>query len=115
MTMLSLSNTKVRMKIITLYSDRDKCTPTECENVTAEALELSLNYNFVTPLTSMVVTKPETNTTSEDTLIADKLTEGMSEMARYNGILLQIIKHKPKKCYKRANSTLSIYTCICIH
>ncbi|XP_060766436.1 inter-alpha-trypsin inhibitor heavy chain H3 isoform X2 [Neoarius graeffei] len=58
-----------------LLNKQDKCTPTECENVTAEALELSLNYNFVTPLTSMVVTKPETNTTSEDTLIADKLTE----------------------------------------
>ncbi|KAF4093629.1 hypothetical protein AMELA_G00004010 [Ameiurus melas] len=58
-----------------LLNKQDKCTPQECENVTAEALELSLKYNFVTPLTSMVVTKPETNTTSEDTLIADKLTE----------------------------------------
>ncbi|KAM9443645.1 inter-alpha-trypsin inhibitor heavy chain H3 isoform 1-T1 [Clarias gariepinus] len=58
-----------------LLNKQDKCTPKECENVTDEALELSLKYNFVTPLTSMVVTKPETNATSEDTLIADKLTE----------------------------------------
>uniref|UniRef100_A0A671NCD7 Inter-alpha-trypsin inhibitor heavy chain H3 n=1 Tax=Sinocyclocheilus anshuiensis TaxID=1608454 RepID=A0A671NCD7_9TELE len=42
-------------------------------NITAEALDLSLRYNFVTPLTSMVVTKPETE---DEPLIADKLTEG---------------------------------------
>lgn len=49
----------------------------EKENATAEALELSLKYNFVTPLTSMVVTKPE----SDDSLIADKLTEGATEQS----------------------------------
>uniref|UniRef100_A0A667YP02 Inter-alpha-trypsin inhibitor heavy chain H3 n=1 Tax=Myripristis murdjan TaxID=586833 RepID=A0A667YP02_9TELE len=32
----------------------------EKENNTAKALDLSLQYSFVTPLTSMVVTKPET-------------------------------------------------------
>ncbi|XP_049633671.1 inter-alpha-trypsin inhibitor heavy chain H4 [Suncus etruscus] len=32
---------------------------TEVEDMKARALELSLKYNFVTPLTSMVVTKPE--------------------------------------------------------
>ncbi|TSV54872.1 Inter-alpha-trypsin inhibitor heavy chain H3 [Bagarius yarrelli] len=58
-----------------LLNEQDKCIPKECENVTSEALDLSLRYNFVTPLTSMVVTKPETNATSEDLLIADKLTE----------------------------------------
>ncbi|KAK3512824.1 hypothetical protein QTP70_026052 [Hemibagrus guttatus] len=58
-----------------LLNKQDTCIPKECENVTAEALDLSLKYNFVTPLTSMVVTKPETNDTSKDTLIADKLTE----------------------------------------
>uniref|UniRef100_A0A671NGD0 Inter-alpha-trypsin inhibitor heavy chain H3 n=1 Tax=Sinocyclocheilus anshuiensis TaxID=1608454 RepID=A0A671NGD0_9TELE len=45
------------------------------ENITAEALDLSLRYNFVTPLTSMVVTKPETE---DEPLIADKLTEDIS-------------------------------------
>lgn len=34
---------------------------------------MSLQYSFVTPLTSMVVTKPEA---SDSPLIADKLTEG---------------------------------------
>ncbi|XP_058229130.1 inter-alpha-trypsin inhibitor heavy chain H3-like [Hemibagrus wyckioides] len=58
-----------------LLNKQDTCIPKECENVTAEALDLSLKYNFVTPLTSMVVTKPETNDTSKDALIADKLTE----------------------------------------
>lgn len=48
-------------------------TADEKVNATAEALDMSLQYSFVTPLTSMVVTKPE----SEDgPLIADKLTEG---------------------------------------
>lgn len=37
---------------------------------------MSLQYSFVTPLTSMVVTKPETEDTPSGPLIADKLTEG---------------------------------------
>lgn len=76
--------------MIKLYFDRDNCAPKECENVTAEALDLSLDYNFVTPLTSMVVTKPESNTL-KDALIADKLTEGMNKMFYYKRICLQII------------------------
>ncbi|KAM6170453.1 inter-alpha-trypsin inhibitor heavy chain H3 isoform 2-T2 [Rhynchocyon petersi] len=40
------------------------------ENLTAQALDLSLKYHFVTPLTSMVVTKPEDN--EEKMAIADK-------------------------------------------
>uniref|UniRef100_A0A3B3ZXC8 Inter-alpha-trypsin inhibitor heavy chain H3 n=1 Tax=Periophthalmus magnuspinnatus TaxID=409849 RepID=A0A3B3ZXC8_9GOBI len=45
----------------------------EKENSKAKALEMSLKYNFVTPLTSMVVTKPESD---DPPLVADKLTEG---------------------------------------
>uniref|UniRef100_A0A672I053 Inter-alpha-trypsin inhibitor heavy chain H3 n=1 Tax=Salarias fasciatus TaxID=181472 RepID=A0A672I053_SALFA len=45
-------------------------------NATAKALEMSLEYSFVTPLTSMVVTKPETEDGNADPVIADKLTEG---------------------------------------
>lgn len=56
------------------YCLRDNCSPEEKDNITAEALDLSLKYNFVTPLTSMVVTKPQSE--DEETLIADKLTEG---------------------------------------
>ncbi|XP_056591544.1 inter-alpha-trypsin inhibitor heavy chain H3a [Triplophysa dalaica] len=54
-----------------LLNKKDKVSPEEKRNATAEALELSLKYNFVTPLTSMLVTKPE----SDDSFIADKLTE----------------------------------------
>uniref|UniRef100_H0WP82 Inter-alpha-trypsin inhibitor heavy chain H3 n=1 Tax=Otolemur garnettii TaxID=30611 RepID=H0WP82_OTOGA len=43
------------------------------ENLTAQALDLSLKYHFVTPLTSMVVTKPEDNEDMD--AIADKLGE----------------------------------------
>ncbi|XP_042535927.1 inter-alpha-trypsin inhibitor heavy chain H3 isoform X7 [Dipodomys spectabilis] len=48
----------------------------EKENLTAQALELSLKYHFVTPLTSMVVTKPEDN--EDQTAIADKPGEDTS-------------------------------------
>ncbi|XP_066526179.1 inter-alpha-trypsin inhibitor heavy chain H3-like [Hoplias malabaricus] len=58
-----------------LLDKKDKGTPEEKANATAEALELSLKYNFVTPLTSMVVTKPETEEKPEEAFIADKLTE----------------------------------------
>ncbi|XP_020786643.2 inter-alpha-trypsin inhibitor heavy chain H3-like [Boleophthalmus pectinirostris] len=52
----------------------------------AEALEMSLKYNFVTPLTSMVVTKPE----SEDPpLVADKLTEEQRQQAEKMGLTAQ--------------------------
>ncbi|KAK2091277.1 hypothetical protein P7K49_030561 [Saguinus oedipus] len=46
----------------------------EKENLTAQALDLSLKYHFVTPLTSMVVTKPEDN--EDERAIADKPGEG---------------------------------------
>uniref|UniRef100_A0A8C5SSJ5 Inter-alpha-trypsin inhibitor heavy chain C-terminal domain-containing protein n=1 Tax=Laticauda laticaudata TaxID=8630 RepID=A0A8C5SSJ5_LATLA len=52
----------------------------EKENITAKALELSLKYNFVTPLTSMVVTKPEDNEEKES--VADKPTEGTDFVIR---------------------------------
>lgn len=51
-------------------------TSEEKANATAKALDMSLQYSFVTPLTSMVVTKPETEDGTEAPLIADKLTEG---------------------------------------
>uniref|UniRef100_UPI003D9C8C10 inter-alpha-trypsin inhibitor heavy chain H3a n=1 Tax=Danio rerio TaxID=7955 RepID=UPI003D9C8C10 len=57
-----------------LLEKKDQGTPEEKGNATADALSLSLKYNFVTPLTSMVVTKPE-DEFNNDILIADKLTE----------------------------------------
>uniref|UniRef100_A0A673JTZ4 Inter-alpha-trypsin inhibitor heavy chain H3 n=1 Tax=Sinocyclocheilus rhinocerous TaxID=307959 RepID=A0A673JTZ4_9TELE len=62
-----------------LLDKREKCSPEDKENTTAQALDLSLRYNFVTPLTSMVVTKPETED-EDETLIADKLTEDLSAL-----------------------------------
>lgn len=50
-------------------------TGEEKENFTAEALDLSLKYKFVTPLTSMVVTKPEDHDNQDG--IADKPIEGI--------------------------------------
>ncbi|KAG8007448.1 Inter-alpha-trypsin inhibitor heavy chain H3 [Nibea albiflora] len=56
-----------------LMENSDIGTQQEKDAAKAKALELSLRYSFVTPLTSMVVTKPEDGPGSP--LIADKLTE----------------------------------------
>ncbi|XP_044111192.1 inter-alpha-trypsin inhibitor heavy chain H3 isoform X5 [Neovison vison] len=53
-----------------LLEKRKNAHGEEKENLTAQALDLSLKYHFVTPLTSMVVTKPEDN--EDQTAIADK-------------------------------------------
>ncbi|KAL7407146.1 hypothetical protein ABVT39_004002 [Epinephelus coioides] len=50
----------------------------EKENVKKEALELSLKYSFVTPLTSMVVTKPQGETTD----VIHKPKEGETSQAQ---------------------------------
>ncbi|XP_040262785.1 inter-alpha-trypsin inhibitor heavy chain H3-like [Bufo bufo] len=57
-----------------LYAD-----PSEKANLTAQVLDLSLKFKFVTPLTSMVVTKPEEKDKEEETLIADKFVEGQDK------------------------------------
>ncbi|OXB73239.1 UNVERIFIED_CONTAM: hypothetical protein H355_016419 [Colinus virginianus] len=59
-----------------LLEKRIAATGEEKENFTAEALDLSLKYKFVTPLTSMVVTKPEEDENQAE--IADKPTEAQS-------------------------------------
>uniref|UniRef100_A0A7N6B6B1 Inter-alpha-trypsin inhibitor heavy chain H3 n=1 Tax=Anabas testudineus TaxID=64144 RepID=A0A7N6B6B1_ANATE len=57
--------------------------PDEKANATAKALDMSLLYSFVTPLTSMVVTKPETEDGTDSPLIADKLTEGKEGVTHF--------------------------------
>ncbi|XP_008578294.1 PREDICTED: inter-alpha-trypsin inhibitor heavy chain H3 isoform X1 [Galeopterus variegatus] len=57
-----------------LLEKRKNAYGEEKENLTAQALDLSLKYHFVTPLTSMVVTKPEDN--EDQMAIADKPGEG---------------------------------------
>uniref|UniRef100_A0AAX7VPY7 Inter-alpha-trypsin inhibitor heavy chain H3 n=1 Tax=Astatotilapia calliptera TaxID=8154 RepID=A0AAX7VPY7_ASTCA len=54
-----------------LLDKRSSGTPDEKANTTAKALDMSLQYSFVTPLTSMVVTKPETEDSTSSPLIAD--------------------------------------------
>ncbi|XP_077948480.1 inter-alpha-trypsin inhibitor heavy chain H3-like isoform X2 [Gasterosteus aculeatus] len=70
-----------------LLENSDIGTQKEKDNVTAKALDLSLRYNFVTPLTSMVVTKPEREDGPDGPLIADKLTEDQRQKAeRHSGL-----------------------------
>ncbi|XP_013926481.1 PREDICTED: inter-alpha-trypsin inhibitor heavy chain H3-like [Thamnophis sirtalis] len=56
-----------------LLEKRNSAKGDEKTNLTAKALEMSLKYKFVTPLTSMVVTKPEDNI--DTAAIADKPLE----------------------------------------
>ncbi|KAM9813385.1 inter-alpha-trypsin inhibitor heavy chain H3-like [Neosynchiropus ocellatus] len=60
-------------------------TADEKGNSTAKALQMSLDYSFVTPLTSMVVTKPEAEDGPTGPLIADKLTEEQRQEAERLG------------------------------
>ncbi|XP_062969932.1 inter-alpha-trypsin inhibitor heavy chain H3 isoform X7 [Cynocephalus volans] len=60
-----------------LLEKRKNAYGEEKENLTAQALDLSLKYHFVTPLTSMVVTKPEDN--EDQMAIADKPGEASSQ------------------------------------
>nr|XP_047926024.1 inter-alpha-trypsin inhibitor heavy chain H3 [Anser cygnoides] len=62
-----------------LLEKRTAATGEEKENLTAEVLDLSLKYKFVTPLTSMVVTKPEDYDNQAG--IADKMTEAEAQAA----------------------------------
>ncbi|XP_040446099.1 inter-alpha-trypsin inhibitor heavy chain H3-like isoform X2 [Falco naumanni] len=64
-----------------LLEKRIAATGEEKENLTAEALDLSLKYKFVTPLTSMVVTKPEDYDNQDG--IADKPTEAEAQAATH--------------------------------
>ena len=59
-------------------------SPEEKSSAAARALEVSLEYSFVTPLTSMVVTRPEGEDGPGGPLIADKLTEGRDERGAVN-------------------------------
>ncbi|XP_020786637.2 inter-alpha-trypsin inhibitor heavy chain H3-like isoform X2 [Boleophthalmus pectinirostris] len=54
--------------------------PLEKEENKAKALDMSLKYSFVTPLSSMVVTKPQTKD-EPNTLVADKFTEDQRQQA----------------------------------
>ncbi|CAN9512530.1 unnamed protein product [Ophioblennius macclurei] len=64
-----------------LLENSDLSSQQEKDAATAKALEMSLRYGYVTPLTSMVVTKPETDDESGSSLIADKLTEAQRQEA----------------------------------
>ncbi|XP_075288460.1 inter-alpha-trypsin inhibitor heavy chain H3-like [Opisthocomus hoazin] len=67
-----------------LLEKRIAATGEEKENLTAEALDLSLKYKFVTPLTSMVVTKPGDSDNQEE--VADKPTEAQIPVFRHPSI-----------------------------
>ncbi|XP_030230111.1 inter-alpha-trypsin inhibitor heavy chain H3 isoform X1 [Gadus morhua] len=72
----------------------------EKSNATAKALEMSLKYSFVTPLTSMVVTKPETEEGPSGPLIADKLTEEQRQQAdKQGGIGATYLHSAPQSGY----------------
>ncbi|XP_049588679.1 inter-alpha-trypsin inhibitor heavy chain H3 isoform X3 [Syngnathus scovelli] len=69
----------------------------ENENFTAQALDMSLRYNFVTPLTSLVVIKPDSEDKAGGPLIADKLTEDQRQRAESQRVFLcASTAHQPR-------------------
>ncbi|XP_071406652.1 inter-alpha-trypsin inhibitor heavy chain H3-like [Pithys albifrons albifrons] len=85
-----------------LLEKRIAATGEEKENLTAEALALSLKYKFVTPLTSMVVTKPEESDSGD--VIADKPTEGIE--------MFTILLYLRSKVYRGYVSQPTWYTSV---
>ncbi|XP_038628594.1 inter-alpha-trypsin inhibitor heavy chain H3-like [Tachyglossus aculeatus] len=63
-----------------LLAESIKAEGQEKDNLTAQALELSLKYKFVTPLTSMVVIKP--GDPEDQALLADKPEEAKAKPSK---------------------------------
>ncbi|KAM6300932.1 LOW QUALITY PROTEIN: inter-alpha-trypsin inhibitor heavy chain H3-like [Aegotheles albertisi] len=84
-----------------LLEERIAATGEEKENLTAEALDLSLKYKFVTPLTSMVVTKPEDYDNQEG--IADKPIEAAAGP-----------QHQQYQCHNNTCSHRTLDLCVTI-
>ncbi|XP_075951942.1 inter-alpha-trypsin inhibitor heavy chain H3-like [Anarhichas minor] len=79
--------------------------PDEKANATAKALDMSLYYSFVTPLTSMVVTKPDTEDGPGSPLIADKLTEEQRQAAERMSHRYRPPMNAPRLYYPPATPT----------
>lgn len=89
----------------------------EKKNVKKEALSLSLKYGFVTPLTSMVVTKP----LGENTDVLDKPKEGETPQAtpslhgrtmQYPGMMIPsrdfALRSEQHKCEQNKHNAKSV-------
>ena len=72
---------------------------TQSEAIDAEILEMALKYEFVTPLTAMVVTKPEielANRTSNGTAALNVVGDGeIEDYTPKKSILYSSFAHKP--------------------
>ncbi|XP_054585658.1 inter-alpha-trypsin inhibitor heavy chain H3-like isoform X3 [Eptesicus fuscus] len=80
-----------------LLDKRKNAHGSEKENLTAQALDLSLKYHFVTPLTSMVVTKPEDS--DNQMAIADKPGEAQEAFPMAPAMAYQTSYQPPSKPY----------------
>ncbi|XP_036911668.1 inter-alpha-trypsin inhibitor heavy chain H3 isoform X2 [Sturnira hondurensis] len=76
-----------------LLEKRKNAHGDEKENLTAQALDLSLKYHFVTPLTSMVVTKPEDN--ENKMALANKPGEGLEDTVIPSTVYLNSYQQPP--------------------
>lgn len=76
----SLTQKNCLYPVFYFLSCSDVGTLQEQEAIRSRARNMSLQYSFVTPLSSMVVTKPETKEGANRFLVADKLTEGKGDI-----------------------------------
>uniref|UniRef100_A0A669EQ11 Inter-alpha-trypsin inhibitor heavy chain 3 n=1 Tax=Oreochromis niloticus TaxID=8128 RepID=A0A669EQ11_ORENI len=97
-----------------LLEKRSSGTPDEKANTTAKALDMSLQYSFVTPLTSMVVTKPETEDSTSSPLIADKLTEGTWRKQSLKILNMGLVFLKETKTILIDELEVCVCVCVCV-
>uniref|UniRef100_A0A3B3TND1 Inter-alpha-trypsin inhibitor heavy chain H3 n=1 Tax=Poecilia latipinna TaxID=48699 RepID=A0A3B3TND1_9TELE len=87
-----------------------------CEGVPheaiARALNISLQYSFVTPLTSMVVTKPETEDTGRSPSIADKLTEAVSAVDGDPHFIIELPDREDALCFNINDRPGTVYNLV---
>uniref|UniRef100_A0A3B4XI64 Inter-alpha-trypsin inhibitor heavy chain H3 n=1 Tax=Seriola lalandi dorsalis TaxID=1841481 RepID=A0A3B4XI64_SERLL len=97
-----------------LLEDSDIGTQQDKDIMTVKALDMSLRYSFVTPLTSMVVTKPETEDGPDSPLIADKLTEGKGYVAMDGDphFMIELPDRDDALCFNINNKPGTIFTLV---
>uniref|UniRef100_A0A3Q3E457 Inter-alpha-trypsin inhibitor heavy chain H3 n=1 Tax=Hippocampus comes TaxID=109280 RepID=A0A3Q3E457_HIPCM len=97
-----------------LLEKRKSGSSDEKVNATAKALDMSLRYSFVTPLTSMVVTKPETEKGPDSPLIADKLTEEERQQAErnYPHFMIELPNKDDALCFNINDKPGTIFTLV---
>uniref|UniRef100_A0A3B3TMF7 Inter-alpha-trypsin inhibitor heavy chain H3 n=1 Tax=Poecilia latipinna TaxID=48699 RepID=A0A3B3TMF7_9TELE len=97
---------------LTIQQLLEKRCESEKDEAIARALNISLQYSFVTPLTSMVVTKPETEDTGRSPSIADKLTEAVSAVDGDPHFIIELPDREDALCFNINDRPGTVYNLV---